>query len=73
MALIGLGVFATALATAIFVFWVTLVPALPRIGELLACATEFPSRPQPVKLRAVAAPIRREAARMPTPAWRAAA
>jgi hypothetical protein len=71
--LIGLGVFAAALAMVIFVFWVTLIPALPRIADLLAYGVELSPQRQPANLGAVVAPIRRKADRMPEPVWRAAA
>lgn len=58
MAMMGLGVFAVAMMAIGAVFWMTLVPALPRIGALLAgdvaaaIPAKLPARRQVMTVRA---------------------
>ena len=71
MAMIGLAVFAAAFSAIVAVFWLTLIPALPRIAELLAGDIAPAQALSPVRrLAVIARPIRLAPAQT---AWRAAA
>lgn len=72
MTLISLGLFAAAMAAIGAVFWLTLVPALPRIAELLAGEAHLAPLTPPPALQPALVPVRK-AAITPPPAWRAAA
>lgn len=73
MALIGLALFSAALTMVVAVFWLTLVPALPRIVALLAGEQAMAPAPQPTSARAVVRLPRRPSGMPAAAAWRAAA
>ena len=75
MAFVGFLVFASALAASVAVFWLTLVPAMPRIVALLRDGADPVPFAVPVGFVSEArlrAPTRK-ATLVPRPQWRAAA
>lgn len=74
MAFVGFLVFASALAASVAVFWLTLVPALPRIAALLRDGmTPAPVAPAMIISEARVRARARATAPMARPQWRAAA